>query len=85
MITSFLLNIGSSFVSFLIGLLPSSSGVPTEWTSAVYTIWSDINAFSFIVPVDTLLQVLILALTFHFAIFLYHLTMWVIRKIPGMQ
>jgi len=85
MITTFFLLLGYQFLNFLVGLLPVSAGVPTEWVEGVNTVWGYINSFSFIVPVSTLLSVLTLALIFHGSIFAYHALMWIIRKIPGMQ
>jgi len=82
MIFSFLLSIPAYLIQAIIGLLPAGSSAPTEWVNAVYMIWSNINAFSFIVPVNTLVWCLGIALTFHLAILLFKLFHWVITKIP---
>jgi len=82
MIVGFLLNIPAYFLQTIIGLLPNGGAMPEEWVSAVFTIWDYIEAFSFIVPVGTLLSVLGLALAFHLAIFTFKVFHWIITKIP---
>jgi len=85
MITAFLLSIPGYILQALLLPLPVGGAVPTEWVNAVNTIWNDINAFSFIVPVGTLLSVLGLALAYHAGIFTVHAFNWILRKIPGMS
>jgi len=82
MITEFLLSIPGYLLQAVISLLPTGEGVPIEWTSAVYSIWAYINEFSFIVPVNTLLWALGIALTFHLSIFGFRAVHWIITKIP---
>jgi len=82
MIIGFLLSIPAYFLQTIIGLLPNGGQMPSEWVSAVYTIWQYIETFSFIVPIGTLLTVLGLALTFHLAIFGFKIFHWIITKIP---
>lgn len=82
MITDFVLQIPALLMSVILSLLPSGQMLPTAWVQAVYTIWADINAFSFIVPVQTLLTVLAIAMTFHVAILTFRIFHWLITKIP---
>jgi len=82
MITDFILSIPAFLLQAVIGVLPTGQTLPTAWVSAVYTIWADINAFSFIVPVQTLLTVLTIALIFHAAVFGFKVFHWIITKIP---
>jgi len=84
MIVGFLISIAYSFLSFLLGFLPSYS-LPAGWVSGVFTLWSDVNAFSFVVPVATLLLCLTIAIFFHVTILAWRFIGWVIRKIPGLH
>jgi len=85
MITGFFLSLPAYLIMALFSLFPAGQPAPQEWVSSLYLIWSYINSFSFIVPVDTLLSALVVSLTFHLAIFLYHAIAWLLRKIPGMN
>jgi len=83
MITGFLLTIIFYFVSFLLGLLPVGGSFPTSWTTGIYTIWANINAFSFIVPVNVFVTALSIAISFHLFIFAWKITHWIIGLVRG--
>jgi len=82
MIFQFLFSIPAYLVQALVSLLPDGGTLPTEWTNAVYTMWGYVNAFSFIVPIDTLLWALGVAVAFHVSIFTFKTFNWIINKIP---
>lgn len=82
MITGFFLQVLTAIFSFIISLLPTYS-LPQGVTDAIATIWGDINAWSFIFPVSTLAQVLVVAMLFHGASFLWMYFWLVFRKIRG--
>jgi len=82
MIADFLFSIPAFILSAVLQILPQGGTVPTEFISAVYQIWGDINAFSFIVPITTLLTVLSLAFALHIGIFIFKSIHWIITKIP---
>jgi len=82
MIADFLFSLPAFLLSAIISILPQGAGVPPQFIAAVYQIWNDINAFSFIVPVQTLLTVLGLALALHGGILLFKMIHWIITKIP---
>jgi hypothetical protein len=82
MIFTWLFSIPAYLIQAVIDILPNGGAINTEWVNGVYTIWADINAFSFIVPVSTLLSVLAIALTFHLTILGFKLFHWIITKIP---
>jgi len=82
MIWTFLLSLPAYLIQALIGFLPPGPPFPSEWVSAVHAIWADIEAFSFIVPTDTLLWCLGIALTFHLGILGFKVFHWIITKIP---
>jgi len=84
MITTFLLTMLNNFVVGLLGLLPSGH-LPQAITDAFAYFFAVANQFSFVVPMDTLLQAVAVLLVFDGALFLWYVINWVIRKIPGMQ
>jgi len=83
MITSIFLNIIYSVVSFFINILPAGGYFPPTWASGIATVWNDVNAFSFIVPVDTLLQALTIAVAFHLFQFTWNFFHWLYGLIRG--
>jgi len=83
MITDFFLSIPAYVLQAVVSILPNGQTVPAEWTAAVFTVWGYVNSFSFIFPVDTLLWCLGVAMTFHLAIFSFHIFMWIVKRIPG--
>lgn len=83
MIIGFLLNILYGFINLLVGYLPVGGSVPSTWISGIYSIWSYVNLFSFVVPVNTILSCLGIALVFHGFIFAWHGIHWVISLVRG--
>lgn len=84
MISTFFLSIFYSFVSFLVGFLPTGT-LPASIASSFAYFMGLVNSFSYFVPVATLLQAALLVLAFDGALFLWSFINWIIRKIPGMQ
>jgi len=84
MILTFLFSQFYILVDFLLGFLPSG-GLPAAFATALAFFWGTINSFSYIVPVDTMLQALLAVIAFDLAVLGWHILQWVIRKIPGMQ
>jgi len=82
MIFNFLISIPAYLLQALISLLPTGGTIPVEWISAVQLIWGYINAFSFIVPVETLLWAVGIAMIFHISILTFKMFHWIITKIP---
>jgi len=85
MITTVFLNIIYQIINFFIGLLPTGVTFPADWVAGVYTIWSYINAFSFIVPVDILITCLGIAVTFHLFVFGWNFMHWIYGLIRGIK
>jgi len=84
MISTFFLTIFYSLVSLLVGFLPSGV-LPSQITSAFAYFIGIANSFSYVIPMDTLLQVVVLALAYDGVLFIWWFINWIIRKIPGMQ
>lgn len=84
MITAFILTIFLGFVNFVVGFLPTGNLPAAIGTAFTYFI-SLLNTFSFVIPVDTLLQAAAVILVFDGVMVLWYFINWIIRKIPGMQ
>jgi len=84
MITTFFLFIFNAFVAFLVSLLPTGH-LPAAIATAFAYFLAVVNSFSFVIPVDTLLQAAGVILIFDGAMVLWFFINWIIRKIPGMQ
>jgi len=68
----------------LLGFFPTGF-LPTAISTAVSYFVGIANAYSYIIPVDTLLQAVGVILVFDTAMLLWHFINWIIKKIPGMQ
>jgi len=84
MIVTLILNIFYAFVTLLLSILPVGN-LPEGFIEGLNYFWGVINTFSYIIPVDTMLQALLVVLAFDLAILLWHFLQWIIRKIPGMH
>jgi len=82
MITGILITIVATVFTFIVSLLPTIP-LPTGITDALTLIWSYINMFSFLFPVDTLLTVLVLALLYHIIFLFWDMGLWIIGVIRG--
>lgn len=82
MITGFLLNVFYGVLQFFVNRLPISS-IPQDGLDAIVTVWSYVNAMSFLFPVGTLLTVLGLAMTFHGVIMLWRFSALVANYLRG--
>jgi len=83
MISTFFLSVFNSFLNLLLGLLPTGH-IPTDLSNAFVSLWGVINTFSYLIAVDTLIQVFLLAMAFDIALLVWRFINWIIRKIPGM-
>jgi len=84
MIVTFILNILYGFINLIIGFLPVGN-LPSGFATALTYLWGVTNFFSYLIPLDTLLQAVIVVLIFDLVLLLWSFVNWVIRKIPGMQ
>lgn len=84
MIVSFLLSMFQTFIVGLVLLLPTGH-LPQGITDAFTYFMGILNAYSFVVPVDTLLQAAAVVLIFDGSMFIWYAINWTLRKIPGMQ
>jgi len=84
MITTFLLSLFFGLIGLLLAILPVGH-LPEVMTTAFAYFLGVANTFSYVIPVATLLQALVVVVAFDGAILVWHFINWVIRKIPGMQ
>lgn len=82
MITGFILQIFIAFVNAVLSVLPVVA-LPTGWISAILLIWGYVNALNFLFPVSTLLDVLLIGLSFQVIIMLLRFTIWIIGVVRG--
>lgn len=84
MISTFFLSIFFGLVGLLVGFLPTGT-LPVALGNAFSYFIGILNAFSYIVPVSTLLQAAAVIVVFDGALLIWAFINWTIRKIPGMQ
>jgi len=82
MIVTFILQIAYAFINFLIGFLPVGS-LPPQITTALTYFVGVINSFNFLFPIDTLITVLGISISFELAVVFFHFINWVYHKIRG--
>lgn len=85
MITTAVLTIIYTFIIFLVAVLPTSTGLSTEVTDAITNVMEIAYNFDFIIPMDVVIDVLLIAVGFHAGVLAYKALMWVARKIPGIN
>jgi len=82
MIPGFFLSILVQLVTYVVQLLPISP-LPAGITTAWVTIWGYMNALSFLFPVVTLLQVLVIGIGFQVTTWVWNMSHLIIRIIRG--
>jgi len=84
MISGFFLTMLFGLVSLLTAFLPTGS-LPTEFSTAISSLFGVLNTFSYLIAVDTLILLVGLVIAFDGIVLLWNFVNWIIRKIPGMQ
>jgi len=72
----------ATFINVSVSLLPTGSPFPPEIAAGMTTIWSNLKGWDFLLPIDTILQALIVAFFFWSFVLVWRLVHWVLRKIP---
>jgi uncharacterized membrane protein SirB2 len=83
MITGFLLWILYQFFSLVIYVFPNFGGLPTQMTDALNAMQTYLQKANSILPVDTMLVVIGIALTFEAAVLTFRLTNYIVNKVRG--
>jgi len=81
MISSFFISLGTALLSGLVAVLPTAS-LPAAVLSAIETIGTSLNAFSFIVPVATIFAVFSFVLGFEILWFAFWGFVWIWKRLP---
>lgn len=82
MIGSFILEGAYQFFSWIISALPDSTGLPEGFSAALTYIFSAINAFSFIIPVDALFNSMIIVALYEGVVWTFFGILWVWKRVP---
>jgi len=69
-------------LSTIIGLLPTSTGFPTDVTSAFTTFAGYVQILDTLLPIDTLATVLGIIISVDIAIFTFKTLKWLISHLP---
>jgi len=85
MITDVILQIPLFFLNLMLGLIPDSSGLPSGVSSAITTAIGYIKGVSFIFPIETLFQIILLIFSIEAGLLLWKFINWIIKKIPGVS
>jgi len=82
MITGFFLQVIFLFFSFIVGLLPVYA-FPTQISDAILVFWGYANAYSFLWPIATYVQVLGIAVFFEAVMLVYNLSLKIWHMLRG--
>jgi len=82
MITTFLLTLLYNFVGLLLSILPVYA-LPTSISSSLSSMVGYIQAFSFVLPVDTMVSVVSSATVFFIGVLVFKIFHWIIGKLRG--
>jgi len=77
-----ILTVVYSFLAFLIGILPTSAGFPTEVHSAFSTLGGYIGVMDVFIPISILLWCLTAVFGVEIALFTFKTIKWLISHIP---
>jgi len=83
MITSFFLDLIRTFVSFLLSVLPTSSGFPDEVLISISTLFQQAQSLDSILPMRELFLVLGWIIAFEIAMLFVHFTFYIIKLVRG--
>jgi len=81
MITGFLLTLVFSLASWVLGLLPLGTALPSQFSDAVTLIAGYLSAYSWLLPVYQLISALIFVVLFDTVILGFKLSVWVLKLI----
>jgi hypothetical protein len=82
MIVTFLLTMAADFLTGLISILPSSTGLPSGISSALTYMIGAINSMSYIINVSALFGALVVVVGFEAGLWAIHAVQWIYKRIP---
>jgi hypothetical protein len=83
MLANFWLLFVANIIKVFIIALPDYSGMPPEIDAAITSIKGGINAIGFVLPFDTLFQIVAIVLTIEGAMFAFVWSNWLYNKLRG--
>jgi len=66
-----------------LNILPSATTLPVGITTAITLIYGYMQLFNFFFPIDTLITVLLAALVFQGAVYLWYVVRWIIAVLSA--
>jgi len=82
MITDGIINLGFLLLHLFNLILPTSDGLPSNFQDSLHTFFSNAYAFNNVLPIDSLLTVFGILVTFEIGIMVYRFTRWIFASIP---
>lgn len=83
MIFTFILQILTSLFDVIVGVLPNSTGLPSQISDALNYAIVQISQWTFIFPITTVLTILGYVLLIEFTLWSFHGGVWVYNKVRG--
>jgi len=83
MITGAIISFFGSFILSMILLLPVSNAFPTEINTSINAIFQFAYSWNWIVPVDTVVQILSITMSIYTAIFAFKGLKWILNLFRG--
>jgi len=83
MIAIFFNSVLNEILNLLASILPSSSGLPSNVQTGITTFLNYLNGINYVFPVDSILTIMGLFITFEIALFLITLIRFVANMIRG--
>lgn len=80
---SFIILIFTTFITFLIGLLPDSAGLPSGVTDAIGRLGALMASFDWLLPITLIFTIIKWIITFELGVLAYRFTMWIIHMVRG--
>lgn len=80
MITGFFLTLLLTFITFVVGFLPTTA-FPAAFETSINLIWGYVNLFSMVVPVSTITTLLGIVMSYYTALFAWDAFHWVLRRL----
>jgi len=82
MITSFFIYLASQIINLILTPFPVSTGLPTEFHTALTTLTGYVGILDPLVPISTLVSALTIVFVYEFTIFSFKALSWIYHKIP---
>jgi len=82
MISTAFVYLAAYIVSTILFVFPQSSGLSTQATSAIASLGGYVGMFNPLIPIDTVLQIILLVISFELAVFGFRAFRWLFSHVP---